>query len=76
MAEDLREGRARENDLVARLGADPALPLSTADLTRLLGAPLDLVGAAPDQVQNFVSRVEGVLARFPAAAKYAPGRLL
>jgi adenylosuccinate lyase len=76
VAEDLREGRARENDLVARLGADSALPLSTDDLTRLLGAPLDLVGAAPDQVQKFVSRVEGVLDRFPAAAKYAPGRLL
>jgi adenylosuccinate lyase len=76
VAGDLREGRARENDLVERLGADPALPLGTADLQRLLGSPLDLVGAAPDQVRAFVARVESLLEQHPAAAKYTPGRLL
>jgi adenylosuccinate lyase len=76
VAEDLREGRVRENDLVQRLGADPLLPLSTDELARLLGTPLDLVGAAPDQVRSFVARVEALLARHPSAATYAPGRLL
>jgi adenylosuccinate lyase len=76
VAQDLRSGQTRDNDLVRRLGADPALPLSTADIERLLGSPLDLVGAAPDQVRRFVSQVEEVVARYPAAAAHAPGRLL
>jgi adenylosuccinate lyase len=76
VAEDLRQGRVRDNDLVQRLGADPLLPLSADELARLLGSPLDLVGAAPDQVHAFVARVEALLARHPAAATYAPGRLL
>jgi adenylosuccinate lyase len=76
VAEDLRQGRVRDNDLVQRLGADPLLPLSADELARLLGSPLDLVGAAPDQVRAFVARVEALLARHPAAATYAPGRLL
>jgi adenylosuccinate lyase len=76
VAEDLREGRVRENDLVQRLGADADLPLSAADVAGLLGSPLELVGAAPDQVRRFVARVEALLARYPGAATYAPGRLL
>ncbi|HTV25768.1 MAG TPA: adenylosuccinate lyase [Polyangiaceae bacterium] len=76
VAEDLRQGKVRENDLVQRLGADADLPLSAADLTRLLGTPLDLVGAAPQQVRQFVTQVEALVARHPAAASYVPGRLL
>lgn len=76
VAEDLRQGKLRENDLVQRLGADADLPLSAAELSRLLGAPLDLVGAAPEQVRQFVTQVEAVVARYPTAASYAPGRLL
>jgi adenylosuccinate lyase len=76
VAEDLRQGKLRENDLVQRLGADPDLPLSAAELTRLLGAPLELVGAAPEQVRQFVTQVETVVARHPAAVSYTPGRLL
>jgi adenylosuccinate lyase len=76
VAEDLRQGKLRENDLVQRLGADADLPLSAADLTRLLGAPLDLVGAASEQVRQFVTQIEAVISRHPAAASYTPGRLL
>jgi adenylosuccinate lyase len=76
VADDLRQGRARENDLLARLGADPELPLSTSDLERLVGTPLELVGAAKEQVGQFVAQVEGVLERYPDAKSYTPGRLL
>ena len=68
--------RLEDWEFVQRLGADPALPLSTAELERLLGSPLDLVGAAPEQVRHFVAQVEAVVARYPAAAAHAPGRLL
>jgi adenylosuccinate lyase len=76
VAQDLRNGSVRDNDLVQRLGADPELPLSAAELGRLLGSPLELVGAAPEQVKQFVTQVEAVVARYPGAASYAPGRLL
>ncbi len=76
VADDLRHGRARENDLVARLGAEPDLPFSAAELELLLGSPLQLVGAAQAQVQAFVKQVEAVLERYPEADHYEPGRLL
>ena len=76
VAEDLRQGKARDNDLVQRLGADPALPLSAAELSRLLGSPLELVGAAAGQVKRFTDDVGVLLSRYPEALQYAPGRLL
>jgi adenylosuccinate lyase len=76
VAEDLRQGKARDNDLVQRLGADPALPLSAAELSRLLGSPLELVGAAAAQVKRFTDDVGVLLSRYPEALQYAPGRLL
>jgi adenylosuccinate lyase len=76
VAHDLRHGKVRDNDLIQRLGADPDLPLSGAELEHLLGSPLQLVGAAPEQVKQFVTQVEALAARYPAALAYAPGRLL
>jgi adenylosuccinate lyase len=76
VADDLRNGRSADNDLLARLGADPALPLTTSQLEQLLGAPLSLSGAAQGQVAHFVAQVDRWLERCPEAAKYQPGRLL
>jgi len=76
VADDLRNGRVADNDLIARLGADPALPLSAAQLEQLLGTPLSLSGAAQAQVAHFVAQVERWLERCPEAARYQPGRLL
>jgi adenylosuccinate lyase len=76
VADDLRNGRVQDNDLLARLGADPELPLSEAQLSALLGEPLTLVGAAEQQVARFVERVQSLLERYPDAGRYAPGRLL
>ena len=76
VAAELRQGQVRDNDLIQRLGADADLPLSTAELTRLLGSPLELVGAAPQQVRGFVTQVDAIVARHPEAATYTPGRLL
>jgi adenylosuccinate lyase len=76
VADDLRNGRVADNDLISRLGADPALPLSAAQLEQLLGAPLSLSGAAQAQVAHIVAQVERWLERCPEAAQYQPGRLL
>ena len=55
-AQALKEGAAR-NDMLDRLAADPAFPMSTEDLRRV---PLDasrFVGRAPEQVDEFVRDV-------------------
>jgi adenylosuccinate lyase len=76
VADALRAGRARDNDLLSRLAQDARVPLSLADLQKLLGEPLELVGNAPAQVAEFVRSVEALVAQYPEAARYRPGRLL
>lgn len=75
VALEMREGRDA-NDLVQRLAADKRLGLSVAELSRALEKPLEFVGAAPDQVRAFVARVEGVVGRYPEAARYQPEPML
>ena len=71
----MREGRD-ENDLVQRLAADERLGLSVAELSSALEQPLEFVGAAPEQVRAFVTRVEALVARHPEAARYHPEPML
>ncbi|MET0410534.1 MAG: adenylosuccinate lyase [Polyangiaceae bacterium] len=76
VADALRAGSSRDNDLLERLAEDPQFPLSREELERLLGAPLELVGNAPAQVAAFVAQVEALVRAHPEAARYNPGRLL
>ncbi|MEJ7765907.1 MAG: adenylosuccinate lyase [Acidimicrobiales bacterium] len=52
------------------LAGDTRIGLTAAELTTLVGHPLDLAGAAPAQVASFAARVEEVAKRHPAAASY------
>ena len=72
---DMRRDRA-ENDMIARLAADPRLGLSAAELDALVAAPLGFTGAATSQVQSVVRQVSAVTARYPDAAAYVPGGIL
>jgi adenylosuccinate lyase len=72
----LREGRLVQNDLLARLAADPRIPLDMDELSSLLGQPLDFVGAAPSQARDFVRRVELLVQENPEAAAYSPESML
>jgi adenylosuccinate lyase len=40
------------------------------------GTPMELVGAAPGQVEQFADRVAALVDRFPSAAKYVPEEIL
>ncbi|WP_345529580.1 adenylosuccinate lyase [Nocardioides endophyticus] len=72
---DMRRGQA-DNDVFARLAADPRLGLTEAQLASLVAEPITFTGAAVDQVQAVVRRVAEVTARHPEAAAYAPGSIL
>jgi adenylosuccinate lyase len=76
VALQMREQGADRNDLFDRLAADERLGLSRADLDALVAEPLSFTGAAVDQVDEVVRRVEVVAARYPEAAAYVPQAIL
>jgi len=69
-----REGR--EEDLFARLAADPRLPVGSEVLDGLLASAGEMVGTAGAQVDRFVARVATVSAAHPGAADYRPQPIL
>jgi adenylosuccinate lyase len=71
----VRKGQV-ENDVFAKLGADPRLGLTEEQIQSLVAAPIEFTGAAVAQVQEVVRRVETVTARHPEAAAYVPGEIL
>jgi adenylosuccinate lyase len=75
VALDMRQG-AVDNDVLARLAADPRLGLTSEQLDTLVAEPISFTGAAVAQTQAVVRRVAEVTARHPAAAAYDPGAIL
>ncbi len=65
-----------ENDLLDRLAADSRLPLDRGELQALLDDRLSFTGVAGEQVAAVVAAVADVVAKFPAAAGYAPEPIL
>ncbi|WP_408660581.1 adenylosuccinate lyase [Jatrophihabitans sp.] len=76
VALDMREHGAAENDLLARLAADPRLGLDAGALTDLLADPVAFTGAAGAQVRAVIAAVDRVLETEPAAAGYVPEPIL
>jgi len=75
VALDMRHGQA-ENDVLARLAADPTLRLSREQLDALVAEPIAFTGAAVAQVDAVVRRVEELVGTEPEAAAYRPGPIL
>jgi len=70
----MREQGQAENDLLARLAADPRLGLAPGSLT--LGDPLHFTGAATAQVDDVIARVNELVKANPDAAAYTPAPIL
>ena len=75
VALDLRRG-VRTNDLLDRLAADPRLGLTRKQLDATQADPLDLTGAARDQVDDVADKVKRIAKKYPDAAAYTPGSVL
>jgi adenylosuccinate lyase len=71
----MRQGQA-DNDVFDRLAADDRLGLTQGQLASLVAEPLTFTGAAVDQVQAVVRRVDEVVRKHPEAAAYTPGDIL
>jgi adenylosuccinate lyase len=76
VALDMREKGAGENDLLARLAADPRLGLPAGTLDDLLAEPLRFTGAAQAQIRAVIAAVDKALESEPAAASYQPEPIL
>ena len=72
----MREQGAAGNDLFERLADDDRLPLTAADLDRIVADPISFVGTAPAQVAGFVARVAALAEADPDAAAYRPAEIL
>jgi adenylosuccinate lyase len=70
----MRERGQAENDLLALLAADPRLGLDPGALS--LGDPLSYTGAACDQVDDVIARVDELVKAHPDAATYTPSPIL
>ena len=71
----MRQGQA-VNDVFDRLAADERLGLTEQQLASLVADPITFTGAAVDQVQAVVRRVDEVAQAHPEAAAYTPGDIL
>ncbi|RYE74402.1 MAG: adenylosuccinate lyase, partial [Myxococcales bacterium] len=75
VALEMRQGLA-VNDLYDRLAADARLGLTREQIADLVKDPIEFTGAAQQQVQTVVSRVEELAKSEPEAAAYTPGDIL
>jgi adenylosuccinate lyase len=75
VALDMRRGQA-DNDVLDRLAADDRLGLTAEQLSSLLAEPVTFTGAATDQVQAVVRRIDEIVKAHPDAATYTPAAIL
>jgi adenylosuccinate lyase len=74
-AKAMRSGGG-DADLVSRLAGDARLGLSRATLEKILSEGSRFVGAAPQQVDTFVTEVARATKGVKGASTYQPGKLL
>ena len=75
-ARALRAGEIRDNDLLDRLAAEPALGLTREQLESVRREAEGQAGCAEDQVQRFIEQVADWVKRFPNATSIQPAPIL
>ncbi|HEY6813598.1 MAG TPA: adenylosuccinate lyase [Propionibacteriaceae bacterium] len=76
VALQMRETGRSDNDLLDRLAADPRLGVTRAELEAAIAHPIELTGAAGQQVEALAAQIEAIAAAHPEAAAYRPGPVL
>lgn len=74
--EALRSGAMADNDLLQRLADDDRLGLSLEMLQQILAEGKQQLGAAGQQIDRFLKRVDQLVSIYPAAATYQPSPIL
>ena len=72
----MRETGRDENDLLERLAGDDRIPFDANELQAAIGAPIEFIGNAVDQVRRVNERIAVLVQLNPTAAAYRPGSIL
>jgi adenylosuccinate lyase len=70
VATDIRNGK--DSELIQAIADDSRIPLSHADLTKLIASPLEFAGLAEEQCEAVIARVSAITKAYPEAASYQP----
>jgi adenylosuccinate lyase len=73
---DLRSGKIRDNDLVERLAQDKRIQLKPAQLKQIIKEGEGKIGAAVQQVDQFVKKARSWADKYPEAKEYSPPSIL
>ena len=73
---DLREGKISRNDLIDRLAKDPRVGMKQQELEKILSEGEGRIGAAGEQVDQFVKRAQKWGDKYPEAKQYSPQSIL
>lgn len=72
----MRETGRDDNDLLERLAGDERIPMDAQQLEDAIGAPIEFIGNAVQQVRQVNEQIAELVAEYPAAANYRPGSIL
>jgi adenylosuccinate lyase len=73
VATDIRNGK--DADLLQAIADDVRIPLSHADLTKLISSTLDFAGLAQEQCEAVIAKVSVITKAHPDAASYKPSSI-
>jgi adenylosuccinate lyase len=73
---DLREGKISRNDLIDRLAKDSRVGMKKQELEKILSEGEGRIGAAGEQVDQFVKRAQKWGDKYPEAKHYSPQSIL
>jgi adenylosuccinate lyase len=73
VATDIRNGK--DSDLIKAIADDSRIPLSHADLTKLIASPLEFAGLAQEQCDAVIAKVSAINKAHPEAASYQPASI-
>jgi adenylosuccinate lyase len=73
VATDIRNGV--DGDLLKAIADDSRIPLSHADLTKLIASPLEFAGLAQEQCDAVIAKISGITKLHPQAASYQPATI-
>jgi adenylosuccinate lyase len=76
VALQMRDAGRSDNDLLDRLAADRRLGVTRAELEAAIANPIELAGAAGQQVVMLTGQIEKIAEAHPEAAVYRPGPVL
>ncbi len=72
----MRDTGRDDNDLLERLAEDDRIPMTGEQLSAAIGAPIEFIGNAAQQIEKVNAKIAKLVDANPDAAAYRPGNIL